>query len=51
LDRIWLAPQRGLGGEIEQFVDESDFACDPWCDQDAMAGSDHAHDLKPLIVA
>ena len=27
----------GLGGEIAEFVDESDFACDPWFDHDAMA--------------
>ena len=41
-------PQRGLGGEIEEFVDESHFACDPVFDQDAMAAADHAHDLEAL---
>jgi hypothetical protein len=54
LDRIWLAAQRGLGGEIEEFVDESHFAWDPGFDQHAMAASDHAHmriTSKPLIVA
>ena len=43
--RAW---QRGLGGEIEEFVDESHFACDPGFDQDAMAAPDHAHDLEAL---
>src|SRR5512133_2804429 len=41
-------PQRGLGGEIEEFVDESHFTCDPGFDQDAMAAPDHAHDLEAL---
>src|SRR5512132_2835554 len=41
-------PQHGLGGEIEEIVDESHFACDPGFDQDAMAASDHAHDLEAL---
>jgi hypothetical protein len=30
---------RGLGGEIEGFVDELHFACNLWFDQDAMAAS------------
>jgi hypothetical protein len=34
-------PQRGLGGEIEEFVDESHFACDRGFDQDV--------DWKPLV--
>ena len=46
-DKIWLAPQRGSGGEIEEFVDKSHL-CDPWFDQDAMAAADHAHDLEAL---
>ena len=30
----------GSGGEIEEFVDETHFACDPWFEQDAMAASE-----------
>src|SRR5512144_135111 len=40
--------QRGLGGKIEEFVDEPHFACDPGFDQHALAAPDHAHDLEAL---
>jgi hypothetical protein len=46
LDRIWLAPPRGLSGESEEFVDESHFVCDPGFDQDAMAAPDPPADSK-----
>jgi hypothetical protein len=39
-------PICGSGGNIEQLVDELDLALDVGLAQDAMASSDHAHDLE-----
>ena len=36
------------GGDVEELVDETDFACGPGFTQDAMAAADHAHDLEAL---
>ena len=42
------APQRGLGGEIAEFVDESDFACEAGFQQDVLAFTDHPHPFEAL---
>jgi hypothetical protein len=42
------ALSRGLGGEIEELVDETHFACDAGFQQDAMAFTDHPHPFEAL---
>jgi hypothetical protein len=38
----------GSGRKAEELVDETDFACRSGLRQDAMAATDHPHDLKAL---